>query len=126
MNDSSPFRLGLILRSAPYAQRSPRTQLDVALLAATVDCSLRLFFCGASVMQLAPRGSTVGALLPAAYRGWASLPGFFEHGDLRVFGEPAWLDKMQALGLQPGLPLEPCALSQMHGEWQACDKVLVL
>ncbi|HET6565310.1 MAG TPA: DsrE family protein [Xanthomonadales bacterium] len=126
MTRRPPFRLGLVLRSAPYAQRSARTQLDVALLAATLDCDLRLFFTGAGVMQLVIRGSTADAQLPAAYRAWASLPGLFETAELRAFAEPSWLERLDSQGLQPCLPLEACSVAGMRREWMDCDRVLVL
>ena len=126
MSRQTPFRLGLIIRSTAYAQRSPRTQLDVALLAASLDCDLNLYFVDASVLQLIPRGSSREALLPAAYRAWASLPDLFETAELQVFAEAAWLDRLQASQLQPCLPLQACTAGKMRQHWASCNRVLVL
>lgn len=123
---TATFRLGLVIRSTPYQQRSPRSQLDVALLAGTLDFDLQLFFTGSSVMQLVPRGSTVAAGLPPAYRAWGSLPDLFESAALSVYAEPAWLEKLRQLKLEPCLRPEPLSLPHMRAEWAACDRVMVL
>ncbi len=126
VSGKTPFRLGLLIRSAPYAQRSPRTQLDVALLAATLDFELRLFFSGASVMQLVPRSSTVAAQLPPAYRAWGSLPDLLETSELKAYAEREWLERLQLLQLHPCLPLRASTFALMRHEWEACDRVMVL
>jgi hypothetical protein len=101
-------------------------QLDVALLAATLDFELRLFFNGASVMQLVPRSNTAAAQLPPAYRAWGSLPDLFESADLRAYAERAWLERLQLLQLHPCLPLQASTAEEMRHEWAACDRVMVL
>ncbi len=126
MSRQKPFTLGLLIRSTPYAQRSPRTQLDVALLAATLDFELRLFFNGASVMQLVPRRSAAAAQLPPAYRAWGSLPDLLEAADLKAYAEPAWLERLQLRQLHPCLPLRASTFAEMRHEWEACDRVMVL
>ena len=126
MNSPAPFRLGMIVRSTPYAQRSARTQLDVALMAATLDFDLRLYFIGAAVLQLVPRGDISPALLTAGYRAWASLPDLFEQAELRAFAEPSWLDRLQANNLQTCLPVQASSSRDMRCQWTACDRLLVL
>ncbi len=126
MSSQAPFCLGLIVRSTSYAQRSARTQLDVALLAATLDCDLRLYFVGAAVLQLIAKGDPHPALLPAGYRAWASLPELFEKATLQTFVEPAWLEQLQANNLQPCLPLQASSPQEMRQDWTACDRLLVL
>jgi sulfur relay (sulfurtransferase) DsrF/TusC family protein len=120
------FRLGLIIRSTAYAQRSPRTQLDVALLAASLDCDLNLYFVGAGALQLIQRGNSAGALLPNAYRAWASLPDLFETSELLVFAEAIWLERLQASKLQLCLPAQACSASGMREHWADCDRVMVI
>lgn len=126
----APFHLGLIVRSQVYEQRSARTQLDVALLAATLDFHLNLYFVGAAVLQLVPgaqaKSDTASALLPAGYRAWASLPDLFEYAEFHAFAEPAWLDRLQTLGMQSCLPLQARASREMRQAWVACDRLLVL
>lgn len=126
MTEQPPFWLGLIIRTTAYAQRSARTQLDVALLAASLDCDLSLYFLDAGVLQLVQRGHTGDALLPAAYRAWASLPDLFETARLQAFAEPAWLDRMQALDMHACLPLQASSTGDMRQHWAGCDRVLVL
>lgn len=126
MSPERPFRLGLVVRSTAYQQRSPRTQLDVALLAATLDFDLWLFFTGAGVMQLVARGNTASAQLPAAYPAWGSLPDLFENARLQAYAESAWLDSLSAANLQPCLPVEAIAAAEMRQLWKSCDRVMVL
>jgi sulfur relay (sulfurtransferase) DsrF/TusC family protein len=130
MQSVNPLHLGLVIRSGAYAQRSPRTQLDVALLAATLDFRLSLYFVGEAVLQLAHghgvRPDTSAALLPPGYRAWASLPGLFERSLLEVFAEPHWLDRMQHGGLVASLQLQAMTSEEMRSSWNRCDRVLVL
>lgn len=126
MSQRTPFRLGLLIRSTAYAQRSPRTQLDVALLAASLDCDLRLYFIDAGVMQLVHRVNAGEALLPAAYRAWGSLPDLFETTELQSFAEPIWLDRLKASRLEVCLPLKALTAAEMRQDWEGCDRVLVL
>jgi sulfur relay (sulfurtransferase) DsrF/TusC family protein len=126
MSYKTPFRLGLVVRSTSYAQRSARTQLDVALLAATLDFDLSLYFLGAAVLQLIPRGDLQPALLPAGYRAWASLPSLFEDAGLKAFAHPSWLDQLQAQSLQACLPLQARSAQEMRCDWAGCDRLLVL
>ncbi len=126
MSAQHPFQLGLIIRSSPYEQRSARTQLDVALSAATLDFDLRLYFLGATVLQLISRGDIQKALLPPGYRAWASLPDLFEQSELQVFAEPTWLDHLHANRLQSCLPLQASSAPEMRRDWAACNRLLVL
>lgn len=126
MSPHAPFRLGLIVRSTSYLQRSARTQLDVALLAATLDCDLRLYFIGAAVLQLIPKGDTRPALLPAGHRAWASLPELFDKATLQTFVEPAWLEQLQANNVHSCLHLQASSPQEMRQDWTACDRLLVL
>jgi len=126
MMAAAPFCLGLVVRSAAYAQRSARSQLDMALLAASVDFDLRLYFLGASVLQLTARGDVHAAQLPAGYRAWASLPELFERAELQVFAEPDWLDKLRNNGLQTCLPAEASTVWDMRRNWTLCDRLLIV
>ncbi len=126
----APFHLGLVVRSETYEQRSPRTQLDVALLAATLDFDVTLYFIGAAVLQLVPgtdtKPDTGAALLPAGYRAWASLPDLFEQAELEAFAEPEWLHRLQGQDLQSCLPLQARSPLEMRLDWARCDRLLVL
>jgi len=130
MSVRKPFHLGLVVRSPVYEQRSPRTQLDVALLAATLDFRLSLYFVDAAVLQLVqgtePKPDTASALLPGGYRAWASLPDLFEQTELNAFAEPECLERLRRLGMQTCLPLQAGTAAEMRLDWAACDKVLVL
>ena len=122
----TPFRFGLLVRSPAYEHRSARSQLDVAMLAASLDFELSLYFIGEAVMQLVPREDLHPALLPAGYRAWASLPELIEQAELRTFAEPGWLEKMQQSNMKPCLDLLPADSSQMRRDWARCDRILLL
>jgi sulfur relay (sulfurtransferase) DsrF/TusC family protein len=115
--------LALIVRNAPYRKRVARTDLDMALAAAALDFSIRVYFLGDSVMQLAAERDAGGAMLPAGYRAWAALP---ELADTRVFAEETWLDVCLAGGMDLVLPVEALSESRMRFSWRNCDHVLVL
>jgi sulfur relay (sulfurtransferase) DsrF/TusC family protein len=126
MDPRAPFHIGLLIRSPAYQHRSARSQLDVAMLTATLDFDLSLYFLGEAVLQLAARDNTRPAMLPAGYRAWASLPELVEQGELKVFAEPAWLAKMQQNHMQACLDIQPANSAQMREDWAKCDRVLLL
>ncbi|MEJ8568436.1 hypothetical protein [Elongatibacter sediminis] len=115
--------VAMIVRTRPYRQRSARTQLDVALLAAAVECPLRLYFLGAAALQLASAREVGAAQLPAGYRAWASLP---ELTALHAFVEPDWIDWLQRHGDGPVIDVNPMQTEHMRSDWRACRRVLVL
>ncbi len=120
------FRLGMIVRGTPYAQRSARTQLDVAMLAATLDFDLHIYFVGNAVLQLIERGDTSAAQLPAAYRAWASLPELLEHAESQVFADVAWLDRLRRIGRETCLPVKASTAFEMRQQMDHCDRLLTL
>jgi len=115
--------IGLLIRTGPYQQRSARSQLDLALVAASLEKPLQIYFLGQAVLQLLQRRELVSAKLPAGYKAWASLP---EMTDVEVFAEPLWLERLQCCHIK--LMLQPQALELMHMRvrWQSCEKLLVL
>lgn len=115
--------VGLIINSGPYQQRSARSQLDVALVAAVLEHPLRLYFLGQSTLQLLGGREPDEAQLPAGYRAWASLAGLTE---VSAFAEPAWLERLAVPGELPVLEPAPLTLAQMRRDWTSCYKVLVL
>ncbi len=126
MSAMPAFRLGLIVHSTAYAQRSARTQLDVALLAATLDFNLHIYFMGNAVLQLIKRGDTAAALLPAGYRAWASLPGLLEQAELKVFADVACLERLRRNGQETCLPVHACSAFEMRQQMVHCDRLLTL
>jgi len=123
MPKCSKQTIGLVIRTGPYQQRSARSQLDVALVAAALERPLRLYFLGQAVFQLVERRNLDEASLPPGYRAWGSLPGLTE---VTAFAEPAWLEHAKLPGQNPVLPAAPMVLAQMRLDWQACDKLLIL
>ena len=121
-----PFRLGLVVRSEAYAQRSARSQLDLAVLAASLDIDLHLYFCGPAVLQLLSTFQPQQALLPPGYRAWGSLPGLIESASLHSWAEPEWLDRLLASGLAMSLQVQPMEAAAMRRDWSACDRVMLL
>jgi hypothetical protein len=114
---------GLVLRSAAYQQRSARSQLDVALVAAAMDAPLRLYFIGEAALQLAADRDTRPAGLPVGYRGWASLTDLTR---VSSYVEPAWLNRLSELGIKPLLPVKAKSKADMRADWRKCARILVL
>ena len=119
----NPSPLGLVMRTPPYAQRSARTQLDIALVAAALGVPLRLYFIGASVLQLVKQRETVTALLPTGYRGWDSLA---EESLLEACAEPNWLERLNDQDMSLANILRPMSLPQMRIDWDDCARLLIL
>jgi hypothetical protein len=115
--------IGLVVRSAPYLQRSARSQLDVALVAAALEAPLRLYFLADAALQLAGERDARNAGLPAGYRGWASLT---EMTRVSAFIEPGWLERMAELGITLLLPVKIRSKDQMRADWHKCARILVL
>jgi DsrE/DsrF-like family len=115
--------VGLLVRSGPYRQRSARSQLDVALVAAALDVPLRLYFLADAALQLADARDTRPAGLPAGYRGWASLASATR---VTVFAERSWLERMAELGMEPLLKVQARTRAQMRTDWEKCARLLVL
>ena len=115
--------LALIVNSPPYQKRVARADIDVALAAAALDFELHVYFSGRSVIQLATRRNATGALLPAGYRAWASLPDLTE---ARVYAEQRWVDFCEESGLELIMPVEALSLSRMKQDWRKCRHVMVL
>jgi hypothetical protein len=115
--------VGLVLRSGPYRQRSARSQLDVALVAAALDVPLRLYFLADAALQLADERDTRPAGLPVGYRGWASIASMAQ---VAAFAEPGWLERMAQLGIEPLLKVQARTRAQMRADWEKCAKLLVL
>jgi len=120
--ESKPI-LGLIIRAEPYRQRSARAQLDVALVAAAMDCPLQLYFVGSAVLQLLLDRDAKVARLPSAYRGWASLP---EMTEVSSYAEPRWIDWLKARSACTALDIQALSPARMRREWRSCSRVLVL
>lgn len=112
-----------MVRSGPYQQRSARSQLDVALVAAALEQHVRLYFLGAAVLQLQSERELSVAHLPAGYRAWASLPGLT---DVAAFAEPIWIERLAAHQIKTVLWPEPMTRQQMRADWQDCQRMLVL
>ena len=115
--------IGLLLRSVPYQQRSAREQLDFALTAAALEIPLRLYFQGASVMQLIRERDSAPARLPTGYRGWGSLTDLTE---VHAHAEPEWLELLSSNGFESLLDLRPMSVQAMRVNLASCTRVLVL
>jgi sulfur relay (sulfurtransferase) DsrF/TusC family protein len=123
MPQASRFRLGLIIRGAPYGKRTPRSDVDLALAAAALDFRLDLFFLGESVLQLLADRAPEDSRLPAGYRAWASLP---ELAEARFYVEEDRFEACAGKGLTLALPVTPLSAGQMPDIWRRCQQVLVL
>ena len=120
-SDEKPGTYAFLVTTPPYQQRSARSQLDVALIAAALERPLQLHFLGEAAMQLIRQRDLKSANLPAGYKAWASLP---EMSHIETYIEKPWSDRLAGVELM----LNPRALSikQMREQWETCEKVLVL
>ena len=123
MNDDRNQVLGLIVRQAPYAQRCPRAQLDVALAAAVLELPLEVYFLGDSVWQLAAERDTSMAKLPGGLKGWAALPGMTS---IRFFAAEGQCLRMRQQGAEPIVTVEELNSDSMARRWRACVQVMAL
>jgi len=115
--------LALIVRDPPFAQRAARADLDVALAAAALDFRLEIFFLGKAVMQLAHERDCHAAMLPVGYRAWAALP---ELAEVRMYAEPAWLERCERRMIPLLLRLEPLSTAEMSVRWRRCQQVMMI
>jgi sulfur relay (sulfurtransferase) DsrF/TusC family protein len=119
--NSSAF--ALLVRSHPYQRRSARAELDVALAALVMDFRVEIYFVGSAVFQLLAERNCEPALLPAAYRAWASLP---DMGEFSLFAERSWLDRLAAADVPLLLPVQAMETADMRQRWRRCDYSMVL
>jgi len=117
--------VGLIIRVAPYLQRSARSQLDVALVLAAMECRLRLYFLGSAVLQLLSERDLRDAGLPAGYRAWASLP---ELTEAAFFAETVFQSHLTGSSGTQSVSIEPTWLERtaMRQHWESCQRLMVL
>jgi sulfur relay (sulfurtransferase) DsrF/TusC family protein len=119
---STPLRLGLLVRSAPWCGCRGRAQLDVVLTAATLGAELDLFFVGSGVLHLLGDREPNAAGLPDVQRAWRALD---ELTTVRAWAEAGRVrDEMIDPGLLPGLALVPAG--EMPALQLACQRLLVL
>lgn len=123
MSEERLAPVGFIVRQPPYAQRSPRAQLDVALAAAALELPLEIYFLGDGIWQLVVRREASVALLPGGLKGWAALPDMTE---VRFFAEPNQCNRLKRLGAQTAVPVQALDGSSMARRWQGCSKVVAL
>jgi sulfur relay (sulfurtransferase) DsrF/TusC family protein len=113
----------LLVRSHPYQRRSARAELDVALAALVMDFRIEVYFIGSAVLQLLADRDSGPALLPAAYRAWATLP---DLGEFALYAERFWLDRLAVTDVPLLMPVEALDTAQMRQRWRLCDYSMVL
>lgn len=123
MTGGARGKLGLVVRAAPFASRSARDDLDVALAAATLEIPLEVFFLGCGVWQTAGERSVEAALLPRGLAGWAALADLTE---TRFFAEAGLCRRMRKAGVETTVAVEPLDGVAMAERWQSCSRVWVL
>jgi len=123
MAANSHSSLALIVSSPPYQNRVARADIDIALAAAALDFELQVYFSGHSIFQLAADRKTTGAMLPAGYRAWASLPDLAE---VKIYAEQRWMDFCTSNRLELVMPVEALSPARMKQAWRNCRHVLVL
>lgn len=123
MNAPRRQPLGLVVRAAPFARRSAREDLDVALAAATLEIPLEVFFLGSGAWQLAAGRCAGAAFLPQGLAGWAALG---ELTEARYFAETGVCRRMQELGVESVVSLESLDGNEMAQRWLSCARVMVL
>lgn len=123
MNRETLKPLALVVRQAPYAQRSARSQLDFALAAAALELPLEVYFLGEGVWQLVTEREASAAGLPRGLKGWAAIATMTE---VSFFGESDQLQLMQDNGVETLVPVEGLTGFKMANRWQSCSQVLSL
>lgn len=115
-------RLALVVRSAPWAERSGREALDLALSALTMDIPVKVFFIGDGLLQLVADRDPSGAGLPPGQKAWAGLEAM---GDIDFFADAGALETLSEAGLAlvlTPLPVGPGGMPSL----QANHQVLVV
>lgn len=123
MSQGAGQPLALIVRQAPYAQRSPRAQLDVALAAASLGLPLEIYFLGDAIWQLVTGSDPQPALLPRGLKGWAAIPDMTQ---ARFFAEQESCTRMANAGAECAVTLEAHDIASMSRRWRACRQVMAL
>lgn len=113
----------MVVRQAPYSQRSARTQLDVALAAATLELPLELYFLGDAVWQLASARNNRDAGLPGGLKGWGALAQMTE---VKFFGEADEVRLLESAGADTTVSLVSMDLAEMASRWRHCKRVMAI
>lgn len=116
-------RIGLIVRSAPFAGRSGRDQLDLALAAATLGAAIELFFTEAGALQLLGDRTPSAAGLPGGIRGWASLP---ELAEVKAWVSEEAYQALTDSNTTWALDVAPAKAGHMARRLAGCDCVMVV
>jgi sulfur relay (sulfurtransferase) DsrF/TusC family protein len=116
-------RIGLLVRSGPFAGRSARDQLDIALAAATLDFDLDLFFVDEGVLLISGGDDPHGAGLPRGTKGWKSLPGLTA---VRSFAAADDWERLGGAGVGWLLDVRPVSPEDMAAFLAKCRRVLVV
>ena len=123
MSEQSPQTLALIVRQAPYTQRSARAQLDFALAAATLELPLEIYFIGDAAWQLVRDREPEAAGLPRGLKGWAAISTMTR---ISFFAEPARVKALREHGAATVVDLEGVDLPDMSDRWRQCRQVMSL
>ena len=123
MSAAGPGVLGLIVRAAPYAGRSPRDALDVALAAATLEHPLEIYFLGPAIWQLVEARNPDASGLPRGLKGWSAISGLTRAHFFAISGD---CERVKESGAKTVVELEALDRDAMQKRWRGCDKVLVL
>ncbi|MDT8320611.1 MAG: DsrE family protein [Xanthomonadales bacterium] len=116
-------RLAVLVATGPYRARAARSELDLALTAASLDFRVEVYFLGSALLQLATGRDPAMALLPAGYRGWAALP---ELGDAHFFADRAWLARCSDLAVELVAPVTGLGAQDMRQAWRECRYSVLL
>jgi len=120
---TAPDRLALVIRSAPWRERSGREALDLATAAVTMDLDLDLFFIGAGVEQLLANRQPGPAAYPAGLKAWAALADF---GPVSYYAERAAAERLEQAGGEFLVPVTCIEAGEMPALQQTQRHVLVL
>lgn len=115
-------RLSLIVRSAPWLERSGREALDLALSALTMDVPVKLFFVGKGLLQLVAERSSGEAGLAPGQKAWSSLDAL---GDVTFYAHGTEVDRLSQAGLALTVSVVRLEVGDMPDK-QAGSHVLVV
>ncbi len=119
MVEKAATDLGLVIHTAPFAQRSARTQLDIALAAGVLEMSMEVFFIGPAIYQLVDGKEPHLAGLAGGMRGWKTLP---QLSHIRCYAECDWVQRIDSSRLM--LPIEAVSGPVMREKMGRCNRVL--
>lgn len=123
MSGAAAKAIALVVRQPPYAQRSARTQLDVALAAASLELPLEIYFLGDSLWQLATQREPGPAGLARGLKAWSAVSDMTRVG---FYADARQIRQLQKSGVETIIEIEGIEATEMASRWRSCLQVVTL